>query len=118
MIFKAIGKLADNGRAFDVVTLHDMLSSDGDLEDAGGPAYLAELFQNTPSVANISTYARIVSERASLRHIVGISNAIREKALQPNGKAADELVHEAEQLILSVASNRPKAGGPVELNQL
>lgn len=118
LIFKAISKLADNGRAFDVVTLNDLLSTEGDLEGVGGHAYLSELFQNTPSVANISTYARIVSERASLRHIVGISDTIRKKALQPNGKAADELVHEAEQLILSVASNRPKTGGPVELNQL
>ena len=118
LIFKAISELADNGRAFDVVTLQDVLATEGVLEETGGPAYLSELFQNTPSVANISTYARIVSERASLRHIVGISTTIQKNALHPNGKAADDVVHEAEQLILSVASGRPKAGGPVQLNQL
>jgi hypothetical protein len=48
LIFKALSKLADNGRAFDVVTLQDVLATDGNLEGAGAPAYLSELFRTPP----------------------------------------------------------------------
>ena len=118
LIFNALSRLAENGQALDVVTLQDALTTEGVLDSAGGLSYLIELYRHTPSVANIVAYARVVSERAKLRHIVHISTSIAKSALHPAGKSADDLVHEAEQLILSVAGSRPKEGGAVSLEHL
>src|SRR5690554_4806624 len=67
LIYRAIYTLAERNEPFDVVTLAEFLEKDGSLAQAGGLAYLGELAANTPSVANISAYAKIVRERATLR---------------------------------------------------
>lgn len=118
LIFKALEFLAESGKAMDVVTLNDVLETNGHLEAAGGLSYLSELYENTFSVANIVSYARVISERARLRSIIKACDDIEESALRPEGKSADDLVHLAEQAILGVAGTRPKEGGPVGLEQL
>ena len=47
-------------RPIDLVTLSDQLESEGNLEKAGGIAYLTELAQITPSAANYKSYFDIV----------------------------------------------------------
>ena len=59
ILFRAILNLASKSHPFDVVTLLDTLKATNDLDDAGGEAYLFELANNTPSVANVSAYADI-----------------------------------------------------------
>ena len=71
-IFKAIAALAQQNRPFDIVTLADQLTEQPEM---GGLAYLGELAKNTPSVANIKTYAEIVRERAHLRHLIQLGFA-------------------------------------------
>ena len=66
MLFRAITDLAAQGIPFDVVTLSERLSKTGDLENAGGFAYIATLARDTPSAANITAYARIVRENSVL----------------------------------------------------
>jgi replicative DNA helicase len=67
LIHQAIEKLAARGSPIDVVTVFECLDEP---DGAGGVGYLAELAKNTPSVANISTYASIVRERSHLRRLV------------------------------------------------
>src|SRR6185295_3524647 len=59
-VFRAIKDLAENNKPYDVVTLSEWLKSRGQLEDAGGLAYLGTLANETPSAANIQSYADIV----------------------------------------------------------
>ncbi|MHC5792027.1 DnaB-like helicase N-terminal domain-containing protein, partial [Streptococcus pyogenes] len=65
-IFEAIRELADRSEPFDIVTVSEVLEGKSGW---GGLAYIAELAKNTPSVANIVAYAKIVSERAHLRRL-------------------------------------------------
>lgn len=58
----------------------------------GGLAYVAELAKNTPSVANIVAYAKIVSERAHLRRLISIGFEMSRQAYEPGADVA--LVHE------------------------
>ncbi|MDE9379174.1 DnaB-like helicase N-terminal domain-containing protein, partial [Pseudomonas aeruginosa] len=45
-----------------------------DLPEAGGLAYLGQLADNTPSVANIEAYAQIVRDRAHLRQLMSLGH--------------------------------------------
>ncbi|MFN2767670.1 DnaB-like helicase N-terminal domain-containing protein, partial [Escherichia coli] len=62
-IFQAMARLMAVQQPIDLITLHESLEQSGELEQAGGFAYLAELSKNTPSAANIVAYAGIVAER-------------------------------------------------------
>jgi hypothetical protein len=64
LIFRAIQSLAEKGSPFDVVTLADCLERSHQIEEAGGFAYLGVLVRDTPSAANVDSYARIVRERS------------------------------------------------------
>jgi replicative DNA helicase len=67
LIYQAIEQLASRSSPIDVVTVLESLEEP---DEVGGLSYLAELAKNTPSVANISTYAAIVRERSHLRRLV------------------------------------------------
>lgn len=64
-------KMTYNGRRpVDLVTLIDKLETEGNLEKAGGVAYLTELTQNTPSSANYEHYFDIVRRDAVNRRLI------------------------------------------------
>src|SRR6478736_10006776 len=69
-IFDAIVKLAERGDAVDLVTLKEELSRGGDLDEVGGPAYIAALVDGVPRSTNVEHYARIIKEKATLRSLI------------------------------------------------
>ena len=64
LIFAAMQSLAHKGSPFDLVTLAETLEKLGKLDEIGGFAYLGILARDTPSAANVKTYAMIVFERS------------------------------------------------------
>ena len=102
-VFNAVAGLCDEGRPCDAVIVAERLDRDGQLESAGGLAYLAELAGNTPSAANIVAYAEIVRERAVLRDLIRISSEITAAAYRPQGQATHELLDDAERRIFEIA---------------
>ncbi len=118
LIFRQIAKLAEAAQPVDVITVADRLTANGELDAAGGLGYLAELASNTPSASNIRAYAQVVSERASLRKLIEAAQAIAESGFSPEGRTSDELIDEAERLIMQISEQGPKAGGPREVNPL
>jgi replicative DNA helicase len=118
LIFRQIAKLAEAAEPVDVITVADKLDASGELEGAGGLTYLAELAQNTPSASNIRAYAQVVRERAALRKLIEAAQEIAESGFSPEGRNSDELIDEAERLIMQISEQGPKAGGPQEINPL
>ncbi len=57
LIFRAIAALAADGKSCDAITVGEQLAENGELDAAGGLAYLSQLARETPTAANISTYA-------------------------------------------------------------
>ena len=102
-IYRQITRLIDQGRPADVVTVFESLEKNGEAEQAGGLAYLAEIANNTPSAANIRRYAEIVRERAILRKLVAVGDEIAASALSPSGKDAKALLDEAEAKVFEIA---------------
>lgn len=117
-IFRVMRKLIDLGKPIDVVTLSEELDRTGDLERAGGLEYLVDLASNTPSTSNIRAYSEIVRDRALLRQMITVSNEINDAAFFTQGRAADEVLNEAEQKIFQIGENRPNDGGPISINPL
>lgn len=66
-IFRAIRETATSGTPADVLTVSQALETAGELEHAGGLAYLAKLASDTPGADNAAAYATIVRERGLRR---------------------------------------------------
>ena len=104
-IFRAMVDLWDRSEPVDLITLSDQLKANGDLEAVGGSAYLAELAGQVPTAANIAYYARIVREKAILRHLIRASTDIASRGLEERGDV-DDFLDDAEQAIFDIAEKR------------
>ncbi len=109
-ILRAVALLVDAGKPADAVTVAEALRNRGELENAGGLAYLAALTGNTPSAANIRRYAEIVRERAVLRRLVDTATQIADSAYAPAGKSASQLLDEAEARVFEIAEAGHRGG--------
>jgi hypothetical protein len=67
LIFNAISALCGESSPADVVTVSEWLERSGEIESAGGLAYIGTLANNTPSAANIAAYADLVRQHAARR---------------------------------------------------
>ncbi len=118
LIFKAIAELADESKPRDALTVSSTLSRMGQLEEAGGMAYLGEIVKNTASAANVGAYAEIVRERSVLRQLIRVSYEISDNAYQPQGATSDQILDEAERKIFAIAEQQTKGEGPQALRPL
>jgi replicative DNA helicase len=108
-IFDRMVQLGEKQQAIDIVTLMEDLNRRGELEAAGGVAYISQLADGLPRVTNVEHYARIVKEKAVLRGLIHSAAAIQEQALAA-GEDADVILDRAESVILGLAEDRIKAG--------
>jgi replicative DNA helicase len=108
-IFDKMIALSERGDAIDLVTLKEALSRAGELDEVGGPAYIAALVDGLPRATNVEYYARIVKEKSTLRNLIYASNKILSNAYQAD-QEANVILDEAEQAIFSIAEDRIRAG--------
>jgi len=104
LIFRAIAGLQNSDQAADVITVSETLENQGKLEDAGGLVYLGTLANNTPSTANILTYARIVRERSILRSLIAAGTDIIDSSYNPDGRSTREVLDHAEKRVLDISN--------------
>ena len=108
-IFEKMVVLSERGDAIDFITLKEELTKSGEIEDVGGPAYLASLADGVPRSANVEYYARIVKEKSTLRSLIYSANKILTEAYEAE-QEPDVLLDEAERQIFSIAEDRIRAG--------
>src|SRR5919108_2908038 len=101
-IFKAIITLYDRGHPVDLVMMAELLKEQKQIEDVGGYSYLGELWDAAPTAANAEYYARIVRDKAIVRHLIHASTEILRDAYD-QAQPADELLEGAERKILDIA---------------
>ncbi|WP_432726303.1 replicative DNA helicase [Variovorax sp. W6] len=102
LIYAAIGGLINASKPADVITVYEQLQNLGKADEIGGLVYLNSLAQYVPSASNIRRYAEIVRERSILRKLVSASDEIATNAFNPQGKAVDKILDEAEQKIFNI----------------
>ena len=104
IIFKAMAEIANRMEPVDLVTVSDALRAQGDLERIGGAAELARLANFVPTAANVEYYARIVSEKATLRRLIGTATQIAAAAYDSQYDV-DEILDMAEESIFRVSGD-------------
>ena len=75
----------------DYILLHESLGTTGELEAAGGIAYISQIPDGRPRITNVEHYVGIVRLKARLRRLIFAAQAIMETALRPNGSASELL---------------------------
>lgn len=111
MIFAASRQLIERGDPCDVITLSEWLESQGQLNEAGGLAYLGTLAKDTPSAANIRAYGKIVRENSVLRQLTEVGTEIANSAYFSEGRDSATLMDHAEQLVFRIAEGYSRGPG-------
>src|SRR5579871_3982286 len=108
-IFDKMVKLAERNGAIDLVTLKDELGRSGELDEVGGPAYIAALVDGVPRSMNVEHYARIIKEKATLRNLIFSANKILTNAYEAE-EDADVILDRAEHDIFAIADDKVRDG--------
>ena len=108
-VFEKMIALNERAQAIDFVTLKEELSRSGELDQVGGPAYIASLADGVPRATNVEYYARIVKEKSTLRALISAAGKILTNAYEAD-QESDLILDEAESAIFAVADDRMKAG--------
>ena len=121
LIFKTIKDLQDLGKPIDLITVQETLEGNGDLPELvklGGKNYLTQLAKETPSVANIESYAEIIKQRSNLRKLITTVDQISQTARESDSSSSDQVIDNAEERILSLRDDFKRSAGPKEIRDL
>jgi replicative DNA helicase len=108
-IFDKMVTLAERGDAIDLVTLKEELGRSSELDEVGGPAYIAALVDGVPRSTNVEHYARIIKEKATLRSLIFSANKILATAYEAE-EDADVILDRAEHAIFAIADDKVRDG--------
>jgi replicative DNA helicase len=101
-IYRGIVTIRDRGQPVDLVILAEWLREQKLIEDIGGYAYLADLWDAAPTAANAEHYARIVRDKAVTRELIHVGTEILRDAYD-QVMPADELLESAERKVFDIA---------------
>jgi replicative DNA helicase len=107
-IFRAISQLASKMEPFDVVTVSEMLETMGEIDTVGGLAYVGMLAKDTPTAANIDSYAKIVRDRSVLRQLIHVGTTISGSVFNPDGQETSQLLENAERQVFEIAEQQQR----------
>ena len=107
MIFEAMSSLVNEHIAIDIITVSDRLRSRGQLEEIGGPVFLADLSQRIGAAAHIEYHIRILKQKAIQRDLITASYDILKESYDDSVNV-DELVDTAQTKIFEAIQTREK----------
>ncbi|MBQ3877357.1 MAG: replicative DNA helicase [Prevotella sp.] len=107
MIYSAIRDLSMNEKPVDVLTVTEQLSRNGKLEEAGGPAYIAEISSRVASSAHIEYHARIVAQKFLARQLIQFASDVETKAFDETIDV-DDLMQHAEGSLFELSQKNMK----------
>lgn len=103
-LFDVMMEMFEKDIPIDLVTVVDELRKQNMLEAIGGIDYIASLSSNVITTANVSYYARLIKEKATLRRLIEASSEIME--LSYEGDDVETVLDIAEQKIFDIAQGR------------
>lgn len=109
-IYAAIERVITERKAeADFVTLKEELNRAGELEEVGGPAYLASLTDGLPHATNIKHYAGIVREKWLLRELIFAGNKMLAAAYEAE-ESPVEILKETDRALLELQTHGDRRG--------
>lgn len=109
VIFRRMEAMAAKSQPLDAVSLIEALDQSGELEQAGGVDYLADLATAGRGSANVTHYALTIRDKRILRQLINISHDIANIGHEP-GELQDK-IDAAQRLVMSLEvrkSNDPR----------
>ncbi len=106
-IFTTIIDMSHKGEPIDLVTLANALKSNNQLDEIGGPVYLAKLMDTAPIPANAVEYAKIIRDNASLRRMISAASEISNQCFD-NTATVDDVIDFAQSTIFDIADNKSR----------
>lgn len=109
LCFAACIDLFQRSEAIDQVTLARELSRTGQLDNAGGMAYLSHLVATTPTSTHAEYYAQLVSRTATMRRLINAASRISAIGYEDTDDVETTL-RQAEDVLFRVRDARPEQG--------
>ena len=104
-VWETFNRLHERRIPIDFLTVSEELDEQGQLAEAGGPAYLTALINNVPTSLHAEAYGRIVEETAIRRRMLTAANEIAKLAYQEDA-GIDTVMDEAEKAVFGVSERR------------
>ncbi len=108
-IFAAMMRIFNKTQPIDLLTVHEELKKSGELEEIGGPSYLAELTSKVGTAANVEHHARIIVQKYIQRELISVSNTIIQDSFEDT-KDVFDILDEAEQNLYRITDNNLNNG--------
>jgi replicative DNA helicase len=113
-IYGAMHDLFASTKPVDLITVTDRLQKNGELEAAGGVAYIAQLTNRVASSAHIEFHARIIAEKFIKRELIKVSSEIIRDSYDDTFDVFD-LLNKAESNLFQIAeSNMTKQASSMQ----
>lgn len=107
IIFRSITGLHEKGEGIDILTLTGELQSRGELEKAGGAAYIASLTSRVPTTANVGYYAKQVQESSIRRLLMNAAHKMISDA-HDESRETRAIIEDAEKSIFDLNDNQSR----------
>ncbi len=109
VLFATMRKMNEQNVPVDLVTITAQLDKDGNLEKAGGIAYVAQIANSIGNAANVAYYANIVKEKAVLRDLISIASNISNRSYDDT-EDTEKILDDAERMVLEISQKRTRSG--------
>jgi len=107
IIFKAIIDLSTHLEPIDLLTVTEELRKRNQLEEVGGPVYLAQLTSKVGSAAHLEFHAKIIAQKYIQRELIRVSSEIQNRAFD-DSLDVDDLLDYSEMELFKVAEGNIK----------
>jgi replicative DNA helicase len=104
-IFEACAELSATGKPVDVVQVASWLRDHERLAQVGGMAYLTEVLNAAPAVANVAAYGRTIHEKYRVRQLILTCQRVMAQGYAGYGEA-QTFIDGAEQAVYDIARTR------------
>lgn len=106
-IFQAIIDLTSANKVIDLLTVTEELRKKKQLEEIGGPVYIAQLTSRVASAAHVEFHARIVAQKHIQRELIRVSSEIQSRAFDESTDV-DDLLDFSEAELFNIAQGNIK----------
>ncbi len=106
-IWEAFKHLNESRQPIDLVTVTEVLTNRGQLDEVGGQVYLISLINRAPNTFHAESYGRIIEQNAVRRRMLDAANEIARLAYHQD-QSIETVVDEAEKAIFNVSERRIK----------
>lgn len=110
LIYNTIRSMFDRNIAVDMVTIVEELKGAGKLAEAGSEVYLSEIIDKVSSSANVTHYAKIVRQKATIRELINSATSIIEDCYNSSETDNDELIDKAQERIYEISQKQDIKG--------